>query len=91
MAKKRVGMIVSRQTENMTAADEVRKATIESANGQTDLFHWIKNQHAQHIHHSLARQGILTRLFKRPSSLRFGLPKDEQQWLYLEKTLENIP
>lgn len=58
--------------------------------GQTDLFLWVKNRHAQQIHQSLAQQGILTRLFKQPSSLRFGLPKDEQQWLYLEKILKNI-
>ena len=58
--------------------------------GQTDLFHWIKNQHAQQIHHSLAQQGILSRLFMQPSSLRFGLPKDGLQWLYLEKTLKSL-
>lgn len=57
--------------------------------GQTSLFQWIEHPHAQQIHESLAHQGILTRLFKQ-SSLRFGLPKKEQQWLFLAKTLRNV-
>jgi cobalamin biosynthetic protein CobC len=57
--------------------------------GNTDLFQWVKNQHALQIHESLAQQGILTRLFKQPKSLRFGLPGNEQQWDYLEKILSH--
>lgn len=55
--------------------------------GHTDLFHWIISSDAGQIHHALALQGILTRLFKKPASLRFGLPKNEQQWLYLTQGL----
>ncbi len=59
-------------------------------NGQTDLFQWVRHSHAHQIHQYLAQQGILTRLFKEPSSLRFGLPKNEKQFLFLEKILSNL-
>jgi len=54
---------------------------------QTDLFHWIQTDNAEHIHNTLAEQGILTRLFHNPLSLRFGLPKNEPQWVYLNQVL----
>jgi len=54
---------------------------------RTDLFHWIQTDNAEYIHHTLAEQGILTRLFHNPLSLRFGLPKNESQWLHLNRTL----
>jgi cobalamin biosynthetic protein CobC len=57
---------------------------------QTDLFLWIKMPDAEKIHYSLAEKGILTRLFTQPASLRFGLPKDELQWAFLEKTLTKM-
>ncbi|MCK4842300.1 MAG: threonine-phosphate decarboxylase [Methylococcales bacterium] len=53
----------------------------------TDLFVWIKTEQAAKVHQLLAQQGILTRLLSYPSSLRFGLPKDEKQWKYLEDKL----
>lgn len=53
--------------------------------GNTDLFVWIKTPKAHTIYQSLAQQGILTRLYKEPASLRFGLPKNEQQWERLEQ------
>ncbi len=59
--------------------------------GYTDLFQWIKHPQAQQIHQSLAKQGVLTRLFLQPSSLRLGLAKDEQQWLDLEQALKKLP
>ena len=52
-------------------------------NGKTDLFLWVKMPEAENIHQNLAKQGVLTRLFKQPPSLRFGLPKDEDEWLKL--------
>ena len=58
--------------------------------GKTDLFHWVKINNAQKIYHLLAQQGILIRLFNLPSSLRFGLPKNEQQWLHLKNALAAI-
>lgn len=56
---------------------------------QTDLFVWIQTKSAKQIHQFLAQQGILTRLFNKPQSLRFGLPKTESQWLYLSKFLHD--
>jgi len=35
------------------------------------------------------QQGILTRLFGDPASLRFGLPGNEQAWLRLETALRH--
>lgn len=58
--------------------------------GKTDLFHWVKSQSAEKIYQHLAQHGILTRLFNRPASIRFGLPKNEHQWLHLEKVLAEI-
>jgi cobalamin biosynthetic protein CobC len=58
--------------------------------GQTDLFMWIKSMDAKAIHQKLAEQGVLTRLFVQPLSLRFGLPRDEGQWVHLEKALHHL-
>jgi len=55
--------------------------------GGTDLFQWVQTPHADEIYHRLNQQGILTRLFTDPESLRFGLPKDEPQWKKLEQAL----
>lgn len=58
--------------------------------GQTNLFLWIKTAEAKNIHQALAEQGVLTRLFEQPLSLRFGLPKDEWQWKKLEAVMISI-
>lgn len=58
--------------------------------GQTDLFLLIKIAEAKAIHRDLAKQGVLTRLFEQPLSLRFGLPKDEWQWKKIELAMINI-
>ena len=55
--------------------------------GATALFQWIVTPHAEHIHQQLAEQGILTRLFLTPASLRFGLPADEADWQRLQRAL----
>lgn len=57
---------------------------------KTDLFQWIKIESAEIIYNKLAQHGVLTRLFTQPLSLRFGLPKDESQWLQLEKGLKQV-
>lgn len=41
------------------------------------FFQWWQHARAEAVHVALARQGILTRLFETPASLRFGLPGDE--------------
>ncbi len=56
--------------------------------GGCDLFQWIKTDKAEILHRSFAERGILTRLFKAPSSLRLGLPKNENQWRRLQKALD---
>lgn len=59
-------------------------------NGHCALFCWHRNEQASQIHNALAHQGILTRLFEEPASLRFGLPGDEKQWQRLERALEGM-
>ena len=58
--------------------------------GENSLFQWVCRADAANIHEQLARQGILTRLFDAPHSLRFGLPRDEAQWARLAEALDRI-
>ncbi|MCG5516062.1 MULTISPECIES: threonine-phosphate decarboxylase CobD [unclassified Ectothiorhodospira] len=58
--------------------------------GGTSLFQWGRTDQAREIHQALRRQGILTRLFTDPLSLRFGLPADESQWQRLEDALKEV-
>ena len=55
--------------------------------GGCGLFQWVVTREANALHESLARKGILTRLFHDPPSLRFGLPGTEQGWMRLEGAL----
>jgi cobalamin biosynthetic protein CobC len=55
--------------------------------GGCNLFQWVVTREANAIHEALARQGVLTRLFPDPPSLRFGLPGTEQGWMRLEAAL----
>tara|TARA_R100001244_G_scaffold259_19_gene511 strand:- start:606 stop:1598 length:993 start_codon:yes stop_codon:yes gene_type:complete len=55
--------------------------------GGCALFHWVASERAGALHEFLAANGILTRLFLSPSSLRFGLPADETSWQRLEQAL----
>lgn len=56
--------------------------------GGTALFQWICTTRAAALHDALARQGILTRLWQEPASLRFGLPGVEEEWMRLKTALE---
>lgn len=58
--------------------------------GGTALFQWIKTDRALDLHNALAKQGILTRLFTEPASLRFGLPANEAQWQRLSIALQEL-
>lgn len=58
--------------------------------GGSTMFQWIKTDAAPTLQEHLARQGIFTRLFHEPNSLRFGLPKDEPDWQRLEHALSQI-
>lgn len=60
------------------------------ASGGCDLFQLVKTDHAEAVHHQLAEQGILTRLFDEPASLRFGLPGLESDWQRLQTALEML-
>ena len=74
------------KTQTNKLADILTKQDLRP-DGKTDLFQWIQTPKAKDIHQFLAQHGILTRLFTKPLSLRFGLPKNEHQLLYLEEKL----
>ncbi len=56
--------------------------------GGTALFQWTRTPAAVSLHEALARYGILTRVFREPLSLRFGLLGDGQAWDRLGKALK---
>ena len=73
--------------------DGERLATLLSAQGFAPtggcaLFQFCCTPSAAELHEFLASQGILTRLFASPLSLRFGLPADEAGWQRLQLGLE---
>ncbi|MFC1747228.1 threonine-phosphate decarboxylase CobD [Pseudomonadota bacterium] len=55
--------------------------------GGCTLFQWILTPRAEQLHKQLAQEGVFTRLFTEPASLRFGLPKNEAEWQRLEIAL----
>jgi len=55
--------------------------------GGCALFQWLVTARAETLYEFMARRGILLRLFTQNSSLRFGLPADEADWLRLEQAL----
>jgi cobalamin biosynthesis protein CobC len=55
------------------------------------FFQWWRSERAGDIHRALAAQGILTRLFDRPHSLRFGLPADDAAFERLDAALARCP
>lgn len=67
-------------------ADLLRRHGLAPAGG-TALFQWVRTADAAGWHERLARQGILTRLFADPASLRFGLPRHETDWSRLAAAL----
>ena len=56
--------------------------------GGCALFQWLITERAEHLYEFMARQGILLRLFNHNSSLRFGLPADDVDWLRLERAFD---
>ncbi|KKA09043.1 threonine-phosphate decarboxylase [Pseudomonas ogarae] len=56
--------------------------------GGCGLFQWLVTEHALGLHEFMAYRGILLRLFTNTSSLRFGLPADDSEFLRLEQALE---
>ncbi|EGH17419.1 threonine-phosphate decarboxylase, partial [Pseudomonas savastanoi pv. glycinea str. race 4] len=59
--------------------------------GGCALFQWLVTPEAQTLYEFCARRGVLLRLFKgdtsESSSLRFGLPREEADWLRLHDVL----
>jgi len=51
------------------------------------FFQCWQDVRAEAVHVALAKQGILTRYFETPASLRFGLPADESAWQRLDQAL----
>ncbi|QIA02418.1 threonine-phosphate decarboxylase CobD [Pseudomonas fluorescens] len=56
--------------------------------GGCALFQWLITEQATALHESMARRGILLRLFAHNSSLRFGLPADAADEARLEQALQ---
>jgi cobalamin biosynthetic protein CobC len=54
------------------------------------FFQWCCDERAAVLHRALAMQGVLTRLFDTPRSLRFGLPADEVAWHRLDGALASL-
>ena len=55
--------------------------------GGCALFQWLITDRAEQLHEFMAQRGILLRLFAHDSSLRFGLPGTDADWLRLEQAL----
>ncbi|WP_434572443.1 threonine-phosphate decarboxylase CobD [Pseudomonas sp. Z3-8] len=56
--------------------------------GGCGLFQWLVTEHARTLYDFMAHRGILLRLFINTSSLRFGLPADDAEFLRLEQAFE---
>lgn len=69
---------------------ELLRAHGLSPGGGSSLFQWVCHADAASVHEQLARQGILTRLFEQPASVRFGLPRDGADWAQLADALGRI-
>jgi cobalamin biosynthetic protein CobC len=54
------------------------------------FFQWWRHAQADAVHMALAQQGIFTRLFAEPASLRFGLPADEAGFARLDDALRAL-
>ncbi|QNK00170.1 threonine-phosphate decarboxylase CobD [Dyella telluris] len=54
------------------------------------FFQWWQDARAEAVHVALARQGIFTRLFTAPASLRFGLPADDAGFCRLDDALQTL-
>jgi cobalamin biosynthetic protein CobC len=54
------------------------------------FFQWWRDERAEAVHDALARQGILTRCFHSPASLRFGLPGDDVSFARLDAALGGV-
>ena len=51
------------------------------------MFQWLITPHAERLYEFMAQRGILLRLFVHNSSVRFGLPDTDADWLRLDEAL----
>jgi cobalamin biosynthetic protein CobC len=77
------------QREGQRLQQLLRQAGLEPSGG-TALFCYCVTEAAPIVHETLARSGILTRLFEHPAALRFGLPGNEGEWQRLESVLSAV-
>ncbi|HWT38006.1 MAG TPA: threonine-phosphate decarboxylase CobD [Paraburkholderia sp.] len=82
--------------ENMRARlrqESARLVALLNAQGfkvhSTPLFAWIADARAAQLHHALATQGVWTRFFASPASVRFGLPATDTEWIRLDSALHH--
>ena len=82
----------ARQRALSEAASQRLVVTLEryglKPQGGCALFQWLIHVDAEGLYEYMARRGILLRLFEHNSSLRFGLPGEEADWLRLEQALQ---
>lgn len=82
----------ARQRERCVETSQRLAMTLErhgfKPQGGCALFQWLVTEHAQALYEFMAHRGILLRLFTETSSLRFGLPADDAQFLRLEQAFE---
>ena len=82
----------ARQRARSAAASERLVALLEKhgfqPQGGCALFQWLSTEYAEELHEFMALRGILLRLFSSTSSLRFGLPGEEADWLRLDQAFE---
>lgn len=69
-----------------TLGSALRQAGLPPAGG-CGLFQYCPTPRAERLFESLARRGILVRLFREPSALRFGLPATEEEMQRLVQAL----
>lgn len=77
------------QREGARLSELLQQAGLPPSGG-CGLFQWVQCKDAAALHDTLARQGILTRLFSSPASLRFGLPGHEVEWERLKLALQDM-
>ncbi len=70
-------------------AQLLRSAGLAPAGG-CGLFQWVQTERAPVLHEQMAREGILTRLYNAPASLRFGLPGAAAEWQRLSEVLHRV-
>ncbi|KQN50923.1 threonine-phosphate decarboxylase [Pseudomonas sp. Leaf48] len=82
----------ARQRERAEQASERLAALLDlygfKPQGGCALFQWLITECAEELYEFMARRGILLRLFTHNSSLRFGLPGEEADWVRLSQAFE---